>query len=117
MDKNDLVLPVFACPRCNEREADALIVDDDDIVTCATCGNTYSVAPAVVAKVAKLLSDGLMATCDGVVMCADCPMLDTDDCALYQAHLTEAGHGDDMPAIWNIQTAEVAGAYSPRCDF
>jgi hypothetical protein len=57
-------------------------------------------------------------TCDGVVMCADCPLFNTPDCEKYQAHLSEIGHGDDYgPNFWDARTAERAGAFSPRCDF
>ena len=57
-------------------------------------------------------------TCDGIVMCADCPFRDTSDCDKYQEELANVGHGDDYgPNFWNYQTAEIAGTYSPRCDF
>jgi pyridoxal/pyridoxine/pyridoxamine kinase len=50
---------------------------------------------AVVANSAK------WATCDGVVMCADCPM-EKADCEQYQQHLTQVGAGDDYgPNPWD----------------
>jgi len=55
-------------------------------------------------------------TCDGIVMCADCPFRDTANCDKYQDELTTIGCGDDInaPAMWNLQTAEIAGCFSPR---
>ena len=55
-------------------------------------------------------------TCDGIVTCADCPFRDTADCDKYQDELANVGHGDDInaPSMWNLQTAEIAGCFSPR---
>ena len=36
-----LVLPGFGCPRCHERRCDELILNDDDTVTCQSCGHVY----------------------------------------------------------------------------
>ena len=41
-------------------------------------------------------------TCDGVVMCVDCPLRNTPDCTEYQAELTDIGRGDDYrPNFWD----------------
>ena len=56
-------------------------------------------------------------TCDGIVMRTDCPLYGSQDCADYQEHLQDVGRGDDpYPTQWDAQTAEVAGAFTPRCD-
>ena len=33
---------MFACPKCGERSADRLVIDEDE-VTCTSCGNVYEV--------------------------------------------------------------------------
>ena len=34
-----------ACPRCGERRVDALTINDEDSVDCATCGHRYQLPP------------------------------------------------------------------------
>lgn len=58
--------------------------------------------------------NGYAQTCDGAVMCVDCP-LNSDDCAAYQEHLMAIGRNDDpVPSFWTMQIAETVGAFSPR---
>jgi hypothetical protein len=34
----------LGCPRCSERDADLLEIDDDENVRCLACGCTYTIA-------------------------------------------------------------------------
>ena len=38
---DDLVSLESACPQCRERRVDALAINEDDSVVCATCGRRY----------------------------------------------------------------------------
>jgi hypothetical protein len=33
----------WACPNCNEDRIDWLLIEDDDVVDCATCGQGYEI--------------------------------------------------------------------------
>lgn len=39
----NMVDDVFKCPKCGERNADSLVIDDDSNVDCCACGNQYEV--------------------------------------------------------------------------
>ena len=44
-EPNDEVPEELGCPDCGERRVDYLEIDEDDeIVTCSTCGRVYRVA-------------------------------------------------------------------------
>ena len=48
-------------------------------------------------------------TCDGIVMCADCPFRDTSDCDKYQDNLADVGRGDDYALnFWDLIADEKA---------
>ena len=40
---DNLVIPEHGCPRCGERDADNLRIDDNEQVVCETCGNIYKI--------------------------------------------------------------------------
>lgn len=44
-EDEELVPQSCACPRCGEQRMDMLMLDDDDIVTCASCGEVYDISP------------------------------------------------------------------------
>ena len=44
-----------ACPKCGERDIDNLALDDDEVVTCQTCGEIYDISPA--AQIDRLALD------------------------------------------------------------
>lgn len=33
--------PAFRCPRCGEDDVDQLVWDENEMVSCANCGNIY----------------------------------------------------------------------------
>jgi hypothetical protein len=39
---DDLVPVQFQCPRCHERRPDFFLLDDDEGVTCQSCGHVYT---------------------------------------------------------------------------
>jgi hypothetical protein len=41
-NESELVAEAWACPGCGERRIDELANNDDDTVTCATCGRHYT---------------------------------------------------------------------------
>ena len=41
-DARELVAPIFACPACGECRMDELLIEEDDVVTCNSCGRTYT---------------------------------------------------------------------------
>ena len=97
-------------------------VQDRTCIECGTGLESWQVSRCQDC-ISKSLGNAVVAnsirwqTCDGAKTCFDCPMADTPDCERYQVHLTEIGKGDDYgPNPWNMQTAEMAGAFSPRCD-
>ena len=54
--------------------------------------------------------DGIT-TCDGLVMCADCPFRDAPDCDRYQDDLADIGRGDDYaPNFWDLPASEKVAA-------
>ena len=45
-DDDDPVSASCACPKCGERDADNLAIDEDEVVTCQICGEVYDISPA-----------------------------------------------------------------------
>ena len=46
VDPDELVPEEAVCPSCGERRADALSINEDDSVLCATCGRRYQLPGA-----------------------------------------------------------------------
>ena len=40
---DNLVAPLFGCPKCGERDVDNLSIDDYGQVVCETCGHIYNI--------------------------------------------------------------------------